>query len=423
MLTAKFRSTITDMKSSVICERFDNLQCKIYILEDEYVMDVSECLFGFIFHLLTILSTKFSELYGEVACSIGSTPAIFGQPLSILCTNTNLSICVKNESRVWMGGENLDLLVFKGIPTKLAGRYSEKVQSCSDFELLISNLLESDLNHSYCCTVGFAECRLKLSLTEGNFEFHPEEHDIHKNFSISMQDLFVSVNISRVYPVPQCSFVIGGEKRDEYINQSANRVGNFYSAYFDFKFKLDEVQCPVKLNISCLVGSTLIPILTSEIANCSDNTDLMILIKHALTVPIVCLFLTCLCIVFLTWSLCRNWEKICSTCYKLSERNLLQWRRPILAVIFTLGSIYLVGHTEYISVKQLLHDGEDVGNGIHKPIGLCLSSIVLTQVSLCLISNPETISIRDGFKNSVKRLAQKIRGNKKKSTAEITTDE
>ncbi|VDI17860.1 Hypothetical predicted protein, partial [Mytilus galloprovincialis] len=363
-------------------------------------MDVSESLFGFIIHFLTILSTKFSELYGEVECTIGSKPAIFGQPLSILCTNTNPIICVKNESRVWMGGENLDLLVLEGIQMRRAGRYSEKVQSCSDFELLISNLSESDLNHNYCCTVGFSECRLKLSLTEHNFEFHPEEHDIQTNFSISMEGLFVSVNISRVYPVPQCSFVVGGEKRDEYINQSANRVGNFYSSYFDFKYKFDEVRCPVKLNVSCLVGSTLIPILTSEINNCSDNADWITLIKHAVTVPIVCLFLTCLCVVFLIWSLCRNWEKICRTCYNLSERNLLQWRRPILALIFTLGSIYVVGHTEYISVKQLLRDGEDVDDGVHKPIGLCLSSIFLTQVSLCLISNPETISIRDGFKNS-----------------------
>ncbi|VDI17859.1 Hypothetical predicted protein, partial [Mytilus galloprovincialis] len=379
-------------------------------------MDVSESLFGFIIHFLTILSTKFSELYGEVECTIGSKPAIFGQPLSILCTNTNPIICVKNESRVWMGGENLDLLVLEGIQMRRAGRYSEKVQSCSDFELLISNLSESDLNHNYCCTVGFSECRLKLSLTEHNFEFHPEEHDIQTNFSISMEGLFVSVNISRVYPVPQCSFVVGGEKRDEYINQSANRVGNFYSSYFDFKYKFDEVRCPVKLNVSCLVGSTLIPILTSEINNCSDNADWITLIKHAVTVPIVCLFLTCLCVVFLIWSLCRNWEKICRTCYNLSERNLLQWRRPILALIFTLGSIYVVGHTEYISVKQLLRDGEDVDDGVHKPIGLCLSSIFLTQVSLCLISNPETISIRDGFKNSVKRLAQKIRGSIKKSS-------
>lgn len=47
-----------------------------------------------------------------------------------------------------------------------------------------------------------------------------------------------------------------------------------------------------------------------------------------------------------------------------------------------------------------LFSGEDVDDGVHKPIGLCLSSIFLTQVSLCLISNPETISIRDGFKNS-----------------------
>lgn len=46
----------------------------------------------------------------------------------------------------------------------------------------------------------------------------------------------------------------------------------------------------------------------------SDNGDLISLIKHVVTVPIVCLFFTCLCIVFLTWSLCRNWEKICSTC-------------------------------------------------------------------------------------------------------------
>lgn len=69
-----------------------------------------------------------------------------------------------------MGGKNLDLLVLEGIPKRRAGRYSEKVQSCSDFELLISNLSESDLNHNYCCTVGFSECRLKLSLKEGNFE-------------------------------------------------------------------------------------------------------------------------------------------------------------------------------------------------------------------------------------------------------------
>ncbi|VDI59760.1 Hypothetical predicted protein [Mytilus galloprovincialis] len=276
------------------------------------VMDVTGNLLGFIFNVLTILSTKILELYGEVECTIGSKPAIFGQPLSILCTNTNPIICVKNESRVWMGGENLDLLVLEGIQMRRAGRYSEKVQSCSEFELLISNLSESDLDHNYGCTVGFSDCRLKLSLTEGDFEYHPEELDIHKNFSISVHDLFVSVNISKVYPVPTCSVLFGIQKLDEFINQSATRIGNFFSTYFDLQFKLPQDQCPLKINISCLVGSTLIPILTSEIANCSSNA--------------------------------------------LPERSLLQRRRPILAVILTLGSIYLAGHTEYISFKQFLQD-------------------------------------------------------------------
>ncbi|XP_052075142.1 uncharacterized protein LOC127712623 [Mytilus californianus] len=378
-------------------------------------MDVLGSLFGFIFQLLTILSTKFSELYGEVECTIGSKPAIFGQPLSILCRNTNPLICIKNESRVWMGGENLDLLVLEGIPKSKVGRYSEKVQSCSDFELLISNLSESDLNHSYCCTVGFSECRLKLSLAENDFEYHPEEHDIHKNFSISVHDLFVSVNISRVYPVPKCSVLFGVQKLDEYINQSASRVGNFFSTYFDFEFKLAEEQCPVKINITCLVGSTLIPILTSEMTNCSENRDLIAFIRHSLTVPIFCSFLTCMYFVLLTWSLCRNRKKIYTTCYALSERSLLQWRRPILAVILTLGSIYLAGHTEYISFKQFLQDSEDVENDTAKPIGFCVSSMLLTQVSLCFISNPDTISIREGFRNSTKRFVKKVKRKKKNS--------
>lgn len=376
-------------------------------------MDVTGNLLGFIFNVLTILSTKILELYGEVECTIGSKPAVFGQPLSILCTNTNTSICVKNESRVWMGGQNLDLLVLEGIPKRGTAMYSEKVQSCSEFELLISNLSESDLDHNYGCTVGFSDCRLKLSLTEGDFEYHPEELDIHKNFSISVHDLFVSVNISKVYPVPTCSVLFGIQKLDEFINQSATRIGNFFSTYFYLQFKLPEDQCPLKINISCLVGSTLIPILTSEIANCSENRDLITFIQHSLTVPIFCSILTCMYLVLLTLSLCRNRKKIYTTCNALSGRSLLERRRPILAVLLTLGSIYLAGHTEYISFKQFVQDSDDVENNTVEPIGFCVSSMLLMQVSLCFISNPDTISIREGFKNSTKRFVKKVKREKK----------
>ncbi|CAC5420767.1 unnamed protein product [Mytilus coruscus] len=190
------------------------------------------------------------------------------------------------------------------------------------------------------------------------------------------------------------------QKLDEFINQSATRIGNFFTTYFDFKFKLPQDQCPVKINISCLVGSTLIPILTSEVTNCSENRDLITFIQHSLTVPIFCSILTCMYFVLLTWSVCRNRKKIYTTCYSLSERSLLQRRRPILAVILTLGSIYLAGHTEYISFKQFLQDSDDVENDTVKPIGLC-------------VSNPDTISIREGFRNSTKRFVKKVKREKK----------
>lgn len=86
-------------------------------------------------------------------------------------------------------------------PTKFNKYVSRRNSSKLIFDVeFLTSVLISVKKMSNC----FPKCTVQLFFTD-----HPEEHDIHKNFSISVHDLFVSVNISKVYPVPTCTVLFG----------------------------------------------------------------------------------------------------------------------------------------------------------------------------------------------------------------------
>lgn len=107
-----------------------------------------------------------------VTCSIDD-PAIFGRNVSIVCENNSSTMC---EDRTWMGGHNvksLDHLLHNGLPHVSLGnstKFTEKVVSCHDIQLVISNFSEKDLNQQIVFTVGFHQCRFNVSFGSTNFE-------------------------------------------------------------------------------------------------------------------------------------------------------------------------------------------------------------------------------------------------------------
>ncbi|CAC5391189.1 unnamed protein product [Mytilus coruscus] len=223
-----------------------------------------------------------------------------------------------------MGGHKLnspDLFISQGFRSENASRFTEEVVSCQKVRLVISNFSENDLNQQICCTIGFQECRLNVSLSSANFEYHPKINEIKKDLNISSTALSLSIEIEKVYPVPNCSIIYGKKHLENLATVRINQSGMFYSAEINLEYKSVKKICPITANVICQFGGTRITIISSDFNNCTNKQEYII-----------------------------------------------------------------------------------------TPVSLCLSSAVLTPVSLGFISNPKTVSIRKGFKTAGENLMKRIKG-------------
>lgn len=127
-------------------------------------------------------------------------------------------------------------------------------------------------------------------------------------------------------------------------------------------------------------------------------------------VQLCCIMVMIYCILIVLWSLRRNWGGIQETCKELLTRELKDMRRPILAVLSIIASVTLSIQAKVISMKKVPQFDIDKQEDIITHVSLCLSSALLTPVSLGFISNPKTVSIRKGFKKAGENLIKRIKG-------------
>ncbi|XP_076108053.1 uncharacterized protein LOC143076224 isoform X3 [Mytilus galloprovincialis] len=238
---------------------------------------------------------------------------------------------------------------------------------------------------------------------------HPKINDTKTDLNISSTALSLAIGIEHVYPVPNCSIIYGEKHLENLATVRINQSGMFYSAEVKLEYKSVKKKCPITANVICQFGGTRVTIISSNFNNCTSNYILDVLQSDMFVVQLCCIMVMLYCISIVLWSLRRNWGGILETCKELLSRELKDMRRPILAVLSVIASVTLSIQAKVISMKKVPQfeiDKED----IITPISLCLSSAALTPVSLGFISNPRTVSIRQGFKKAGENLMKRIKG-------------
>ncbi|XP_076108058.1 uncharacterized protein LOC143076226 isoform X2 [Mytilus galloprovincialis] len=343
----------------------------------------------FLLICLTFTTIIWKVIYSEegVFCGVKSNPAVFGKNVSISCIYNGSNTCIENRTRTWTKGQNKDLIMMDGHPSLTAERYKETVISCSEVELEISNFSSDDLDN-YQCYIDFKECKLPLQLDPYKYEYHPYGEEIKTNFTLSNGGFSVFFEMFPVYPIPMCTVFYGSIPMKDILKQTTRRVGHFYQSKLNLEFKALGKICPITANATCKIGQTEISLLKFESKNCSDIEEKVSLTLNSIEKTILCIF-TGICLALVLWSMCRNRTLIQETYNQLSNRNVWDSRRPLLAVLATFGSM----SCDILTFTKIVEDNQTL------IICFCLA-LLLTFAALVLLSNTPTISIREGVRKS-----------------------
>ncbi|XP_052075145.1 uncharacterized protein LOC127712624 isoform X2 [Mytilus californianus] len=237
---------------------------------------------------------------------------------------------------------------------------------------------------------------------------HPHGEEIKTNFSLSNDEFSFFIEMFPVYPIPMCTVFFGNMPMTDFFKQKTQKIGHFYQSKLNLEFKASGIICPITANATCKIGQTEISLLKFELKNCSDIEMQVSLTLTSTEKAIVCI-LTIICLALVLWSMCRNRTLIQKTYKELSDRNVWDIRRPLLAVLATFGSMSgdILTFTKIVEDNQMLF--------------LCFAlALLLTFASLVLLSNTNTISIREGVRKSFERFIEKFENciNREQNTIE-----
>ncbi|VDI43475.1 exodeoxyribonuclease III [Mytilus galloprovincialis] len=190
--------------------------------------------------------------------NLSTSPAIFGQEITLTChleeISTNPTKCAE---RKWIVDPGNKVLTNRGVSSENK-KYSEVIsQHNPTFDLKIMNLAESDVNVDYTCTCDFKTFSKKLVLKEERFHYPPIW--TNTNFSVHNGLLNVTVHMTKVYPVPNCSLMVG----DSFIQSKAVRYsqnGIVYTVDFNAEYKFREKDCNKKPIVVCTFGMVSGPV-------------------------------------------------------------------------------------------------------------------------------------------------------------------
>lgn len=218
-----------------------------------------------------ILFTVFVQnISSELSCFVASHRTELGQTLKLMCQVRNTSQCISSRSRLWKGGRTYGPILLNGKPKHSTARYNEVIDSCTQFSLVISNVKELDFHQSYGCALDFEECKQYISFSNLNFKYIPSRNMIETEANISLKQVSIRAVIPKIFPAPNCSFIIGRHQRS--LRQTLNQNGYYYSVDLVVDYNITDVECPFNVSIRCLVRHEHFIVFSSEV-NCPETMD------------------------------------------------------------------------------------------------------------------------------------------------------
>ncbi|XP_052074625.1 uncharacterized protein LOC127712279 isoform X2 [Mytilus californianus] len=212
-----------------------------------------------------LIMTSFTlwALIGAMSCAefnvtwnMKTNPAIIGNNVILECVIFGEEHSCDEYPRQWYGGVNYGLLCEDGM-CRNNKKYKELNISSCIYRLVIHNFTEQDLNQNYTCSYGIFNERKGLTLKDGPFELQPSNESVHKTIQISDDSISVHLEMSKVYPMPSCTFSYEDANTTEYVKKSVETVGSFFKVNFNYTIT---DKCEGKIMISCTTGSHLMNI-------------------------------------------------------------------------------------------------------------------------------------------------------------------
>ncbi|CAC5357905.1 unnamed protein product [Mytilus coruscus] len=228
-------------------------------------------------------------------------PVSFGKDIVLRCTIDDIkdgNVSLQQAQRQWTGGQNYDLLCMNG---ECSNPYKYEMltrNTSKNFELLIHNFSESDLDYPYTCSCGFYDFTKKLSIEPDHIMSLPAIAKTVKDRNHTNNDYMeIKIMLDKVNPVPNCSALFKGQ----FINKTKVAVMKWYTYYSDVKviydFPVDDVGCEGRLQILCTFVYRNVTIFDEYLDICQENEASML--------TMIILGIGCVAIVIIL-SICKN---------------------------------------------------------------------------------------------------------------------
>ncbi|CAG2202155.1 Fibropellin-1,Adhesive plaque matrix protein 2,Neurogenic locus notch homolog protein 1,Delta-like protein C,Delta-like protein 1 [Mytilus edulis] len=213
--------------------------------------------------------------------NLTTLPVSFGKDIILRCFINSTK--VGNDShlkvRQWTGGRNYDMLCMDG-DCKYPNKYEMLTRNTSnDFELLIHNISESDLNYNYTCTCGFIGCTKNLSVEPNHIMSLPSITQLIKDKKyINNDSMGIEIMLDKVNPVPSCSAWFQGR----FINDATISV-------------MKCVGCEGRLQILCNLVYRNVSIFDEHIDICHEKEEgTLAMITISIGCAVVVMILICI---------------------------------------------------------------------------------------------------------------------------------
>ncbi|VDH92972.1 Hypothetical predicted protein [Mytilus galloprovincialis] len=200
----------------------------------------------------------------SVFWTLDTHPATFGQNIRLTCdTGDNLIDSKDCPVRQWSGGPHHKGLVYNGYSSD-NHKYEEYLNSQPNkFSLVIKNLTESDVDADYTCACGFDTFTKTLMLEDNLFYYPPT--GIDALFTVANRKLRIRLEIDKVYPLPNCSLLIGARRKDNsLISRTIDNTYNRHVIYsvkylYETDYTFENVDCDKLPMINCSFGEVAEP--------------------------------------------------------------------------------------------------------------------------------------------------------------------
>lgn len=226
--------------------------------------------------VFTIVESSFSDgnINMKVRLELMTKPVVFGENVTIACMiHDNSEIQCDKINRLWEGGPLNRVLLINGVSVDQT-KYVETIDNpCEKFSIIIKSFDLSDVNCSYRCSYGFESSRKELQLDNASFIAKPDLNATKVSISKDKSHYNVTVNIAKVYPLPQCYLTFGRHTNDLSITEMSG-TSIYKNVTLQQRYSIREIctacRQEIPMNLSCSLNKVIV-IQHSESINCSDN--------------------------------------------------------------------------------------------------------------------------------------------------------